>query len=323
MKAPILPHVSRGTLHLLLGSLLAVAACERAGAPAAESGSGVGAPDATQPRYLREYVHLAERAEAPLVVPIAFRAVERGEEIDRTVRGWLAHGATWDAFLEESWPTPRTSGVWRVLPRGDLRLAVGGATDVEALWYRRGERNLRLRLNRPLSGWQQGNAVRFRLLESSVQLGPEVVPGVVLETLQVHRPAGGPREARDTDWLFLTAGDTLRLVIGEAPGGEDGAGRGFAWISRGQVERGWDRAEIRWVELRSYEEARRDVPLQWSFRVPEAGIQGEVSALGMHVAVGPERPGRRAVEARYTVEGWVEVEGQRGAVIGFVRHVQE
>ncbi len=278
------------------------------------------AAEATDPRYVREYVYLTERAGQPLVVPFSFRSVERGDSIERTARAELAHGSTWDGFVDERWHTIRESGVWRVLPIGDLRMTVGGPTEVEALWYRRGERNLRLQMEQPLSGWHQASSARYRLMRGQLRLGPERTSGFVLESLQVHATG---RAGRDSDLLFLSAGDSLVLVLGETLSREGAAGRGFAWAWTPASETGWERAEVRWLELRAFEEARRDIPLHWSFRVPEAAIHGEVSALGMESRVGVDRPGRRAVEIRYTVEGWIEVGEARSPVIGVVTHIQE
>jgi hypothetical protein len=158
------------------------------------------------------------------------------------------------------------------------------------------------------------------LIRGQLHLGAERTSGLVLESLQVHAPG---RVGRDSDLLFLTSGDTLALVLGETLSREGVAGRGFAWAWRPGGEQAWERAEVRWLELRAFEEARRDIPLHWSFRVPEAAIHGEVSALGMEPRVGAERPGRRPVEIRYTVEGWIEVGEARSPVIGVITHIQE
>jgi hypothetical protein len=276
--------------------------------------------DELAPRYLRDYLYLGERNGAPLVVPFAFRAIERGDSIERTARGGLAHGETWDPFIDETWSTQRESGVWRILPHGELRMAVGGPADLEAFWFQRGERSLRLELERPLSAWHEGNATRYRLIAGRLRLGAESTRGVILESLQVRRPGAG---ARDSDVIFVTSGDSIRLLIGESPQRERQPSRGFAigWLPQG--ERSWERAEIRWLERRAFDEARRDIPLHWRFQIPEAGIMGEVSALGMDARAGRESPGRRAVEIHYTVEGWIEIDQIRSPIIGVVRHVQE
>jgi len=311
----------------LLPSLLPLLLLLLATSCRAEPGDGAGgagtsaAADTAMVRYQREYVFLGVRGESPLVAPLVFRSVLRGDSIERFAHAGLAHGPTWDPYLDLSWSSHRSSGVWRVLPHGDLRVAVGGPAEVEGFWFHQGDRNLRLELTRPVSGWNQGNTARFRLVSGRLRLGPESTPGVVLESLQILRPG---QARRDSDWLFLTSGDTLRMVLAESQPRTAGAqARGFAWAWLPGGERAWERAEVRWLEVRSYDDARRDIPLQWSFRAPEGGLQGEVSAMGMDPRVGPERPGRRAVEVRYTVEGWVEIDGRRSAVLGTVRHVQE
>jgi hypothetical protein len=310
---------SRFCRLLLLGGAVAACGADPGADPARSANATAGDTAAT--RYQREYVYLGERGESPLVVPFVFRAVQRSDAIERTARAALAHGSTWDPFLDESWDTPTQSGVWRVVPNGNLRILAGGPAELEAIRFEQGERSLRLELQRPLTGWQQGNTARFRLVTGRLRLGAESTPGVVLESVQILRPGAG---RRDSDWLFLTAGDSLRLVLAESlPRTTTGAARGFAWSWSAQGERSWEQAEVRWLEVRSYEEARRDIPLHWSFSTPGGEVRGEVSAMGMEPSVGPERPGRRSVEIRYTVEGWVELDGRRSAVMGTIRHVQE
>jgi hypothetical protein len=283
-------------------------------------GAAATAPDTLAPRYQREFLFLGSRGGSPLVAPFVFRSVQREDEIERSARAGLAHGDTWDTFFDETWTSSVESGVWRVLPHGDLRLAVGGPAEVEAFWYQRGDRRLRMEIQAPISDWQQGNTLRYRLNSGRLRLGAESTAGIILESLHIQRPGDG---ARDSDLLFLSAGDSLRLVLGESLAREGEGIRGFATSWTGSVERSWERAEVRWLELRAFDEARRDIPLHWSFRIPEAGIHGEVSALGMAPKVGMDRPGRRAVEIRYTVEGWIEIGEARSAVIGVVRHIQQ
>jgi hypothetical protein len=312
------PRFLPGSALLVL--LAAVAAC--GGDAVEEPAPPVAEPvtDTLSSRYHREYLYLGERGGSPLVVSFSFRAVERGDSIHRTARAELAHGETWDSFLDEEWWTLRESGVWRILPHGDLRLAVGGPAELEALWFQRGERALRLQIDEPVSGWHQANAARYRLATGRLLRGAERTPGLILESLQVSSPR---RARRDADLLFLTAGDSLTLVLGETLPRDATGGGGFAWTHGTAGEQSWGQAEVRWIERRALEEARRDIPLHWSFRVPEAAIHGEVSAIGMETHVGPERPGRRAVEIRYTVEGWIEVGESRSAVMGVVKHIQE
>jgi hypothetical protein len=303
--------------------LLATAGCGGGGeSPGQAEGADTAAEGALY-RYHREYVFVSARGESPLVVPLAFRATDRGSELERGARGWLARGGTWDRFLDESGITSRAGGVWRVVPQGDLRITAGGPAELETIRFQRGERRLRIEFENPITAWNQGGDTRFRLLAGRLSIGAETLSGPMLEILRVERtledgwPAG-----QDFDAMFLTSGDSIQVVLAERLGGSEGEA-GYAWTRSASGEREWDRAEIRWLEMRPYQEARRDIPRRWSFRIPSADLEGEVEAAGFDALLGPERAGRRAVEVRFTVQGWVEMRGERRSVTGMVRHTQQ
>ncbi|HEV2132129.1 MAG TPA: hypothetical protein VGR27_13535, partial [Longimicrobiaceae bacterium] len=112
-------------------------------------------------------------------------------------------------------------------------------------------------------------------------------------------------------------------LLAEASGSELPREESFAWSYLPDGETAWDTAEIRWLEMLPFAPARRDVPVRWGYRLPAAAIEGEVWSVGYDAQVGEERAGRRAVEVRYTVEGWVSVEGERRRVLGMIRHLQD
>src|SRR5690606_13629288 len=97
----------------------------------------------------------------------------------------------------------------------------------------------------------------------------------------------------------------------------------FAWLRTPVVQQGWNSAEIQWLEMRPLQEARRDVPRIWSFRLDAPELVGEVEAIGSDALLGPERAGRRAVEIRFSVAGWLEIDGERWPVMGMIRHAQQ
>lgn len=272
-------------------------------------------------RSNRDYVFVAA-AEEPLVVPFSFRASDTGDALERSTTGWLARGATWDRFLEETSSASRAGGMWRVVPDGDLRVLAGGSTEVESLRFERGDRRLRLDLNSPATGWNQGGEARFRVLDGQLTIGAETFDGSVLEILRGDRTLeDGWPASHQHDEIFLTAGESMQVVMA-ATADPEGISEGFAWVRTGDVERDWPQVDIRWLEVRALQDARRDVPNRWILRVPEAGIQGELTASGHDAVLGPEREARRAVEVRYTVTGWIEVDGERRDVRGMVRHSQ-
>lgn len=303
--------------------LLLFAACGGASDALDEANRANSSADNAHFRYYREYVFIAPSGEEPLVVPFNFSSTEIGEEIQRGVRGWLARGPAWDRFLDETERASSAGGVWRVVPQADLRITAGGSTQLETLHFQQNERQLRLEFEEPLTEWQQGGETRFRLLRGRLSIGAEMISGPILELLRVERTLeDGWPPGQDFDSLFLTSGDSIQLLLAETLSG-DRQGEGHAWIRTRGSERVWNDGELRWLSVQPYENARRDIPTGWSFRVPGAAVIGEVEAVGFDTLLGPERGGRRAVEIRYSVRGWMEIQGMRREVFGTIRHTQQ
>jgi len=315
-------RVSPLTLPSVLTLWLALAACQGIGESGHEIEGVSNGSETVLYRYNRDYVFVATEGEAPLIVPFTFRATDRAGDLERGALGWLARGGTWDRFLDESGTTSRAGGVWRVVPQGGLRITAGGPTEVESLRFQRGERRLRLDLNAPMTSWNQASDTRFRVITGRLSIGAETVTGPVLEMLRVEQAKeDGWPPGEDFDAIFLTSGDSIQILMAETFSGEGGLA--YAWTRTPAGEREWRGSEIRWVEVRPYQEARRDIPRRWTFRIPAADVVGEIEALGFDAVLGPERGARRAVEIRYTVEGWMETQGERRVVRGMIRHTQQ
>jgi hypothetical protein len=273
--------------------------------------------------YVREYLFVGERADAPLTVSFAFSTAEQGSHLQRSARAWLAHGTERDAFLDEAWSTPGTGGVWRLVPVGDLRVLAGGVSEVEALHFRRGERTLRLVPEILRSSWTLREDLQYRLYEGRVDLAGLRTRGSVLETYRIHAGPTDPLTAEGAlDWMFVTDGGPIQLLLAEAMGATNDSLKTFAWTVQPEAVESWNRAEIRWLERRPIEQARRDVPVSWSFRIPGTAIEGELFSLGYDLELGPDRPGRRAVQLRHQVEGWAVIGETRHRVFGLLRHSQ-
>jgi hypothetical protein len=196
-------------------------------------------------------------------------------------------------------------------------------TEIETLRFARGDRHLRLELDSLLTGWNQEGETRFRLIKGNLDVGPESFSGPVLEVMRVEQTLDdGWPPGQDFDVVFLTSGDSLQLVVAETLAGA-GEGQRYAWLRTPAEVRAWKEGEIRWLDVRSYDEARRDIPTRWSIRVPAADVVGELEAVGFDSALGPERGGRKAIEIRYTVRGWIEIQGSRRSVTGTIRHTQQ
>jgi hypothetical protein len=272
-------------------------------------------------RYVREIVYVGRMGDTLLVVPFSFATEPNDGGARRSASAWLGRGERWERFLDEEWSAPTGPGVWRILPRGDLRLLAGGPTELEALVFRRGDRSLRLALEDTTSGWLRAGDGRYRTLGARLTLGGEHVPGTALESLRTEGGRAGPRRL-ELDRIFLTDGRDLRLLLTEGMS-EGETDRSYAWGLGLPGERSWDRAEVRWLETRTLQAARRDIPLRWSFTIPEGAISGEVASVGFDAQVLGTGTVRRPVEVRYAVEGWLEIGGGRRRVFGVLWHTQD
>ena len=77
-----------------------------------------------------------------------------------------------------------------------------------------------------------------------------------------------------------------------------------------------------WSSVRSFEEARRDVPVEWEIRSLDGQLEVTLASGGMELrasaGVGPILP----VEGLFQVTGSVVLAGDSLEVRGLVRHVQ-
>lgn len=288
---------------------------------------GAGEPEevARSPwRYDRETSFVTWDDGGLAAAPFSFSAVPRGERLERELHAWLADRETWDEFLMEAWSAPASGGVWRVVPHGELRIAAGGP-GVEALWYESGGRRLRLDIGDPLSPWHGGERERFRILRGTMTVGSGGRDGLVLEELQVSRTPDAGEADVVQDRILLVDRDGFAIFLlhergadAVAAGGPDDA----SWVLMPGTDEAVQEGAVEWIEVRPLEEARRDIPVRWRFSAADTGVTGEISAIGYHATLGAERGGRREVETRYTVEGWIERAGERVEVRGIVRHQQ-
>jgi hypothetical protein len=317
-------RTGRAPRALVAALLLFASACAAEVAPERPEPPAPAEPRPESHLYSREFLFVGDRAGVPLAVPFAFSSLKSNGELERSARGWLAYGAEWDAFLDETWSAPAIGGVWRVLPRGDFRVVAGlGSREIEALVFRRGERLLRVQPEILRSTWSPRDEVQYRIYEGRLELAGQLTRGSVVEAYRVLPAAEHEIPAGAVDWMYLTDGDGVHLLLAEALAPPDTPDNTFGWTVLPDLEAAWDNAEIRWLEMRPIEQARRDVPVSWSFRIPGARIEGEVATLGFDLQLGPDRPGRRSVLLRHNVEGWAELDERRYRVFGFVSHSQD
>jgi hypothetical protein len=276
------------------------------------------------PRQTREMIFVGQRGGRPLVAVFAFRTVNGSVTRSREVRGWLGHGREWETFLDERWSSGAHGSAWTIVPHGPLRVAAGGPGEIEALWFSRGGRSLRLELEEVLGEWSRGPASRLHLFSAALTVGGQTTSGPVMELLRLRRPAEDA--AVTSEQFLLTSGDSLVLMLatGRSENGQSNGSPAIAWLRRRGEEQEWSEVHVIPRGGRPVLEARREIPRGWGILVPEAGLRGEVRPLAFSAEIGlVERTGRRGVMARYTVTGWIELDGRRVDVTGMARHVAE
>ena len=276
-----------------------------AGEPARDSATGA--------TYLRTVVFLDAASDTTMFVPWEFENRDEADGIHRVVRAWLARGTQWSLFVEDAWVTQSSRAPWRVFPRGAARMVVGQDDALRELYYQEGIRDLSIRFGEVAAEWSDPRVGTYRLLNATASLS-----GVESEGWIVDASTAYPADSGDaTEWAMLI-GDDLHLLLAAA----DGARTHRAWARWSAEDLSWPSVTITWAETRSFERARRDIPVLWRFESPDGGLSGELRSVSAHHQTldgsGPVLP----VLAVYEVDGHVLVNDSRVAVKGFLRHAQ-
>lgn len=277
-----------------------------AGAAAADSGAAPGTV------YQRTVVFIEPSGDSALFVPWDFENRIEADGLHRSVRGWLGRAGEWRLFMEDDWVTGPTRAPWRIVPRGPTRLVMGFQDALEQIYYREGVRDLSLRLGETVVEWSGQRGATYRLMEGSVRLGDVETAGLVLDAFAVR--AGGL--GGSVELGLLTAGDRLQLVLANL----EGPARYRAWARRDTLELFWPELDVTWEETRSFERARRDVPVHWRIESGDGRLSGTFESVSSHLHAGDGEGPILPVLAVYEVAGTITIDEAEVAVKGFLRH---
>jgi hypothetical protein len=194
----------------------------------------------------------------------------------------------------------------------DLVVGVGGT--LERILFEEGQRQLEVVIGEGTSDWSGNRGETFRVHRGTALFGDQRVEGVVLDMNRARfRDAPEPGE-----WMFLTGPGRLAILI-VAPGGSPAH---TAWGRRGEEEFRWPEVQMVWSAVRSFEAARRDVPVEWRIRSLNGEMEVTIASAGMELRApageGPVLP----VDGLFQVTGSVVLAGDSLEVWGLVRHVQ-
>ena len=291
---------------------LAVAGCEDTPPPGSGNAPPVVTPDsatAAVPRrfYERSVVFVSTTGDSAFTVPWIMEATSMAGGVARNARGWLGRGGQWQPFLRSTWTTPPSREPWRLLPSGPLRILVGPGdrldhiVDMAKAYNADGvSRQVEVALEETVVEWTGNRGGSFHVREGGMTLGDRRVPGWVLEVSQGIRAEEGTLG----DWLFLTSGDSLAMVVQaslHAPEPEATSWQGWAWFEGREYQ--WSEVGVSWAGRRSYEPARRDIPDSLAFSTPDGLLSGGAGVRDILLEIrdgpGPVRP----------VDGIMEVDG--------------
>ena len=268
--------------------------------------------------YERNLVLMTMSGDSAIVVPWLFRTESTADGVVREVGAWMSRGDAWEAFYFERWLTESTRAPFRIHPRGPLDLVIGNEGALEAVLYEEGSRQLETVLDEPLTDWRGVRGTTFRVHRGALFLSSQRLEARVVDMTRsrhLDQPAAG-------DWIYLQAGPDLSLVL-EAPVAEPTGAvpyTGWALMKGEQLE--WPDVEVRWSELRSYEDARRTIPAAWKIRSRDGQLTGTLSSTASHLQVGGGVGPLLPVQGLFRVQGSLTIAGDSIVVRGIVLHIQ-
>ena len=264
--------------------------------------------------YERNVVFMTVGADSAIIVPWFFRASSSQEGVEREVEGWLRRRGLWEPFFYDRWSSEPTETPYRIQPRGPMDLVVELGGTLQRILFAEGQRQLEVVIDEGMSDWSGNRGETFRVHRGAALFGDQRVEGIVLD-MNRARFRDGPEPG---EWMFLAGPGRLAILV-TAPGGSPAY---TAWGRRGEEEFRWPEVQVTWSSVRSFEEARRDVPVEWQIRSLNGDLQIALASAGMELRAlageGPILP----VLGLFQVTGWVVLHGDSLEVRGLVRHVQ-
>ena len=265
----------------------------------------------------RNVVFMTAAADSAIVVPWFSRTSSSADGVERLTEGWLARAGLWEPFFHDRWISGPSRTPFRIQPRGPMDLVVGAGGTLERILFAQGQRQLEVVIGEGMSDWSGNRGETFRVHRGAALFGDQRVEGIVLD-MNRARLREGPEPG---EWMFLTGPRRLVIVV-ESPGGSSAY---TAWGRIGEEDFRWPEVLVEWSSVRSFEEARRDVPVEWEIRSLGAlddGLELTLASAGMELraeeGAGPILP----VNGLYQVAGLAVLAGDSFEVRGLVRHVQ-
>lgn len=315
---------SGGASSVALAALVALAAACEPPAPTPEAAVTAAEDTATAPAvatplrtYERALAFRATETDSALAVVWLFEQADLGDGVRRSARGYLLRGGVWDLFLDERADDPASPVPWRVLPTGPMRLVVGSGDRIERVVFEADARLLDLGLGGGGARWTGSRGGTFDVESGSVVLGDRAFSGVAVDLAR----ARSADEAALGDWVFLSSGDTVTVLL-QAPTQTRDRDGFQGWALRSGREILLPEVTLDWTETLAVDEARRDIPIAWTVASREGDLSGSLGVRSVDVRPGEGSGPLLPVEALFEVTGTVTLEGTEFEVEGLIRHRQ-
>ena len=284
------------------------------GQPSATTSDDAAPGTAVGTTYRRTVVFMDTSRDSSMFVPWDFVNRVEADGIRRSIRGWLGRAGEWGMFVEEGWTTESTRAPWRIVPRRSARLVVGLEDALRELYFQEGLRDLSVRPGELVVEWSGQRGETYRLLTGTALLAGVETQGLVLDAFTARAT-----DSDDfTELALLAGGDGFQLVIADV----EGAGPYRAWARHDSEIYSWPEVEVLWQETRTFERARREVPVVWRIESSDPALSGEFEAVSSHQHSMEGTGALLPVLGVYEIRGYVYIETERIDVEGFLRHFQ-
>ncbi len=269
----------------------------------------------------RSFVFISADPDSVVALPWSFHTRQIGEREVRQRDAWLGVDGAWDLLASEP-DTGRVRGdAARILPGRSLRIRVGAGDAVAALTFRTGEEEIEALPGLLLAEWTGSPREVVRFHRSRIGLGSNELEGFLMD-LSVR---GEPGDDWTGDWLFVHGGDFLQAAFRElprTPAADSGPRPYQGWTRIAVRNRQWPGVELEWAEVRSFEQARRDIPVRWALRSQDGELTGDLHSVGQHLSTGEGEGPLLPVNALFQIEGEIRHLGDTVGVVGILRHRQ-
>ncbi|MGI9627272.1 MAG: hypothetical protein ACR2QM_10590 [Longimicrobiales bacterium] len=264
--------------------------------------------------YQRSVVFIDLSSDTTMFVPWEFENRSEPGGVARSIRGWLGRGGQWALFMEDDWVTSPSRAPWRILPRGPARILMESDDALQSIFYQEGLRDLGVDIGPLLVEWRGQRGEIYRLSEGSARLSETTTDGLILD-VSTARLTG---EVEPAEWGLLVGEDGSRLLLADP----EGPGEYRAWLRGGEQDLTWPEVTVEWAETRSFERARREIPVLWRFRSADGQLTGEFESVSSHFKALDGEGAILPALGVYEVRGTVTVDGNETEVGGFLRHFQ-